>query len=139
MHPKLRKVLYAVTFEGLGILLCATVLHLLSQAPVDRSLVLSAANAVVALIWSLIFNTGFEAWEARLTTKGRSLLRRAGHAILFEGGLTVILVPATAWWLNVGWLAALAYESSLIAFFLLYAAAFTWAFDKIFGLPDSAR
>ena len=66
-------------------------------------------------------------------------MRRAAHATLFEGGLTLILVPATAWWLGVTWIASLAYEATLIGFVLLYAAAFTWAFDQVFGLPASAN
>ncbi len=139
MRPILRKILYAVTFEAGGILLSGLLLHLMSQAPVDRSLALSAFNATIALVWSLLFNTGFEAWEARQTQKGRSFMRRTAHAALFEGGLTLILVPATAWWLNTIWTTALAYETTLIVFFLLYTAAFTWAFDTIFGLPPSAR
>ena len=53
--------------------------------------------------------------------------------------MTLILVPATAWWLDTTWTTALAYETTLIVFFLIYAAAFTWAFDTIFGLPPSAR
>ena len=139
MTPAARKIVYAVTFEAGGILLGGMILHLASEAPIDRSLALSTMGATIALGWSYAFNTLFEAWEARQTVKGRSFARRTVHAVLFEAGLTLILVPLTAWWLDCSWLAALIYESSLIAFFLVYAWAFTWAFDAIFGLPDSAK
>ncbi|MBI1172260.1 PACE efflux transporter [bacterium] len=139
MRPALRKILYAVSFEAIGILVGGTALTLLSDASAARSLSLSAFGAGVAMLWSLIFNTGFEAWEARQTTRGRSPRRRAAHAILFEGGLVLILLPATAWWLSTSLWNALTYEAVLIAVFLVYAWAFTWAFDKVFGLPDSAR
>ena len=37
--------------------------------------------------------------------------------------------------------AAGAYRRTLgiLAFFFVYAIVFTWAFDKVFGLPQSAR
>lgn len=139
MTPRVRKITSAITFETAGILLGGLILHLMSRAPLDRALALSTMGATIALLWSYAFNTAFEAWEAHQTTKGRSFARRTAHAVLFEIGMTLILVPVTAWWLSASWLAALVYESSLILFFLVYAWVFTWAFDAIFGLPDSAK
>lgn len=139
MRPTLRKILYACRFEAGGILVGGAVLTLLSDAGAAKSLSLSAFGAFVAMLWSLIFNTLFEAWEARQTTKGRSPLRRTAHAVRFEAGLVLILLPATAWWLATTMANALRFEALLIAVFLIYAWAFTWAFDWIFGLPASAR
>ena len=139
MRPMTRKIFYAVAFETGGILLSAGLLHLMSGAGAHATLSLSILNASMALIWSYAFNTMSEAWEARQTRKGRSVRRRAVHAVLFEAGLTLILVPVTAWWLSTSWLTALSYESTLIAAFLFYTALCTWAFDAIFGLPQSAR
>lgn len=139
MSPLARKIIYAVTFEGLGILMGALVLRLLSGAAAEQTLGLSVIGAAIALVWSYAFNSAFEAWEARQPTRGRSFRRRTVHAILFEGGLTVILLPLTAWFLSVGLATAFAYEIGLILFYLGYAWAFTWAFDRLFGLPDSAR
>ncbi|MFO1175445.1 MAG: PACE efflux transporter [Paracoccaceae bacterium] len=139
MSPVARKIIYAVAFETLGIALGAVVLRLFSGAPAEQTFALSVIAAAIALIWSYIFNSAFEAWEARQTTRGRSFLRRAIHALLFEGGLTVILLPLTAWFLSVGLATALAYELGLILLYLVYAWAFTWAFDRLFGLPHSAR
>ena len=139
MRPALRKILYAITFEVGGILIGGAALTLMSDAGAAKSVSLAAFGACIAMLWSLIFNTMFEAWETRQSTKGRSPLRRAAHAVLFEGGLVLILLPAMAWWLNTTLWAALSYEAVLIGVFLIYAWAFTWAFDKIFGLPASAK
>ena len=139
MRPAVRKIIYAVSFEAGGILVGGAALTFMSDAGASRSLSLSAFGAAIAMLWSLIFNTGFEAWEARQTTKGRSPRRRIAHAVLFEGGLVLILLPATAWWLSTTLWAALTYEAVLIGVFLVYAWAFTWAFDRVFGLPQSAR
>ena len=135
----IRDSLYAVSFETLGTLLASVALMLMSEASAGSSLVLSVLTATIALSWSFVFNTVFEAWEARQPVKGRSLRRRTVHALLFEGGLVLICIPVMAWWLQVGYLEALVYEAGLIALFIVYTYAFTWGFDQIFGLPVSAR
>ena len=139
MQPMTRKIVYAVSFETFGVLVASVALLAMSQASAGQSVALSAIGATVALGWSYVFNSIFEAWEACQTTRGRSLLRRTVHALLFEGGLVLILVPVMAWWLDVTLWQALAYEAGLIAVFILYTYAFTWAFDRIFGLPASAQ
>ena len=139
MTPARRKIVYAVSFEALGTLVASVALTLMSDASAGSSLVLSALTATIALCWSFVFNTVFEAWEARQPVKGRSLRRRTVHALMFEGGLVLICIPVMAWWLQVGYLEALVYEAGLIALFIVYTYVFTWGFDRIFGLPASAR
>lgn len=139
MSPVIRKITYAVSFETLAILMGATVLKFFSGAPVEDTLGLSTTGAVIALGWSYIYNSLFEAWEARQPVRGRSFLRRAVHATLFEAGMTTILLPVTAWFLSVGLWTAFVYELGLIVFYLGFAWVFTWAFDRIFGLPAAAR
>ena len=138
MSPLLRKITFAITFESLGIILASGFLMLLSHAPAEQTLLLSAINAAVALGWNLVFNAAFEAWEAGQPLKGRPLRLRVIHAVLFEGGLTVLMVPFMAWWLRVSLWQAFVFESGLIVLFLGYTYAFTWVFDRIFGLPKSA-
>lgn len=139
MTPARRKIVYAVTFEALGTLVVSTYLWLVSEASPASSFALSILTATVALGWSFAFNTAFEAWEARQPVKGRSPARRTAHAVLFEGGLVLLLLPVMAWWLGVTLWQALAYEAGLIVLFILYTWLFTWGFDRIFGLPASAR
>ena len=139
MTPIRRKIIYAVSFETLGTLVATLGLMAMSEADAGRSFVLSVIGATVALAWSYLFNTVFEAWEARQSTKGRSIRKRAAHALMFEGGLVILLVPVMAWWLGVGLWQALAYETGLIVLFIAYTYAFTWGFDRVFGLPESAR
>lgn len=139
MSPALRKILYAVSFESLGVAVASGGLLVMSEASAYQSISLSILAASLALAWSFVFNSLFERWEARQMRRGRSLGRRSAHAILFEGGLVVILVPVTAWWLKVGLWQAMAYEAGLIGLFILYTYLFTWAFDNLFGLPASAR
>ena len=139
MTPVRRKIVYAVSFEALGTLVASAYLWTVSEASAWSSLALSILTATIALCWSYVFNSIFETWEARQLVKGRSLRRRTAHALMFEGGLVLICIPVMACWLRVGYLEALAYEAWLIAVFIVYTYLFTWAFDRIFGLPASAR
>jgi uncharacterized membrane protein len=139
MSPVFRKVLYAVSFEVIGILVAGATLMLLAKSDPARSFSLSFLAATIAMVWSYGFNSLFEAWEARQPRRGRSKTQRAIHAVLFEGGLVAILLPLTAWWLQVSLWTALFLEGWLIAVFILYTYLFTWAFDLLFGPPQSAR
>lgn len=138
-RPKLRRVIYATSFEGGGILMSTALLLLMAETSAGGSFVFSVLCSTIAMLWNLAFNAMFEAWEARQTTRGRSLARRTAHALLFEAGLLLALLPLTAWWFAVPLVQALAYEAVLIAAFLAYTWVFTWAFDRLFGLPASAR
>ncbi len=138
MSPRQRKILYAVSFELFGILVASTSLLILSSSDAVHTFSLAAVAAGAAMAWSYGFNSAFEAWEIRQIARGRTRMRRAAHAILFECGLLTVLLPLTAWWLSVGLVQALMLEGGLVAVFIAYTYAFTWAFDRVFGLPQSA-
>lgn len=132
-----RRVVYVSLYEGIAIALTSAVLYALGHAPAD-SAVASVGASALAVTWNLIFNAIFEAWERRQTVKGRSLRRRVAHAIGFEGGLVLSIVPFFAWWLEVSLWEAFVLDLGFILFFLVYTFVFAWCFDKVFGLPASA-
>ena len=94
--------------------------------------------STIALTWNYAFNWIFERWESGQIVRGRSFRRRLAHGAGFEGGLVVFLIPVMSLWLDISPTAAFVANLGLLAFFLVYAAAFTWAFDRVFGLPASA-
>ena len=100
---------------------------------------MAIAASTLAIIWNVTFNTLFEKWEATQPVKGRSIGRRIAHALGFEGGLAVILIPLMAWWFNVSLWEATVMEAGLLVFFLCYTYVFNWCFDRVFGLPASAQ
>jgi uncharacterized membrane protein len=139
MSPRNRRVLQAILYEVFAIAFVGPVLSIAFDKPPASTLALAFVLSSIALAWNYIFNAVFERWEARQTQRGRSFARRLAHGIGFEGGLAVILIPVMALWLKISPLAALLANIGLLAFFFIYAIAFTWAFDKVFGLPASAR
>lgn len=139
MSPVFRRIFYAVLYELIGIMIVSLGLTLLSGHGVIHTGLVAVASSVIAVAWNYLFNTLFEAWEARQAVRGRGFLRRLAHACGFEIGLTVLLVPLLAWWLKVSLLEAFLYDVTLILFFLVYTFVFNLAFDRVFGLPASAR
>lgn len=138
MTPRTRRVLQAVLYEVFAIAFVGPVLGLLFDKPFATTMALAVVLSAMALCWNYVFNAGFEWWESRQSVKGRSLARRMVHGAGFEGGLTLLLVPVMAWWLDTTFLNAFLANAGLLLYFFAYAIAFTWAFDKVFGLPQSA-
>lgn len=138
MSPTTRRLVQAVLYESIAIAVVTPTLALGFSHPPGSAFVLSAVMSTIALAWNYVFNTVFERWEARQAIKGRSLARRIAHGVGFEGGLALILLPVMAYWLEVSLLTAFVADMGLLAFFFVYTVAFTWVFDRVFGLPQSA-
>ncbi len=132
-----RRVVYVGLYELIAIILSAILLKLISSADTGDSLGIAVAASAIAILWNLAFNYGFEFWEKHSQRKGRSIGVRILHALGFEGGLVIFLVPVIAWWLDVSFMEALILDLGLLVFFLVYTFIFNWAFDVVFGLPAS--
>ena len=135
--PLGRRITYAVIFEVLAVGFTTLILALLGNDS-SASFIVGVISSTVALTWNLIFNWGFEAFERRIGVTHRPWYMRASHAILFEGGLILMLIPAIAWVLGVSLLEAFMLEIVLLIFFLIYTAVYAWTFDRVFGLPEPA-
>lgn len=133
-----RRVIYLSLYEAIAIVLSSIGLAALSGFGMGLAGALAVAASAVAIAWNFIFNVLFEAWEARQTVRGRSVRRRIAHAIGFECGLLVLLVPLIAWWFGISLWQAVVMNAALMLFFLVYTYVFNWAFDWIFGLPAAA-
>ncbi|MDZ4103551.1 MAG: PACE efflux transporter [Hydrogenophaga sp.] len=139
MQGGLRKIVYISLYELIAIVIASTGLAAGAGASLERAGAIAVASSVIAVVWNLVYNTLFERWEARQSVRGRSVRRRMAHAIGFELGFLVMLVPLFAWWFGIGLQHALVLEIGLALFFLVYTFAFNWAFDKTFGLPAAAQ
>lgn len=133
-----RKVVYVSLYELIAIGITSFGLAQLAGQALGHATIAAVASSAIAVLWNLAYNTVFEYWEARQTVRGRSMLRRVAHALGFELGLVIMLVPLFAWWLQVSLWQAFVLDLGLIAFFLAYTFVFNLAFDRIFGLPASA-
>ena len=133
-----RKIVYVSLYELIAVAITSFGLAYLAEQELSHAGVAAVASSLIAVFWNLSYNTLFEYWEARQPARGRSLLRRLAHAIGFELGLVVMLVPLFAWWLQVSLWQAFILDLGLITFFLVYTFVFNLVFDRVFGLPASA-
>ncbi len=139
MQGPLRKVVHAILFEALAILIVTAVMQPISGHGTETTAPFAVMTSVIAMLWNMGFNTAFEAWERRQPSRTRTLRRRAAHAMLFEAGLVIMTVPVIAWWLDMGWWEAFVADLALVLIFMVFTFCFNWVFDRVFGLPSSAQ
>jgi uncharacterized membrane protein len=139
MPPALRRLFYVLSYEALGLCVATVGLTLLSGQEAGGVGLVAVVTSTIAMAWNYAFNAGFEAWERMQSVKGRSFVRRAVHALGFELGLVLMITPTLAWLLGVTLFEAFAYNGVLVGVFLAYTFLFNLSFDRLFGLPQSAR
>ncbi|MGO2240228.1 MAG: PACE efflux transporter [Halomonas sp.] len=138
LSPLARRATYVVVFETFAIALATLLLMALSGGEAHSSLPVAAASSLAAVIWNFIYNTLFERWEVSRSIEARSLGLRVAHAVGFEVGLVIILIPLFMWWYQVGPLDALKMEVALLVFFLVFTFVFTWIFDHLVPIKREA-
>ena len=122
------RVVHALLFEGLAVLLFSPLIALVSGKSLAHSGALTLMMSFVAVLWNMLFSAGFESLERRRGWR-RTLRLRLAHACLFEVGLIVALVPMIAWWMQVDLLQALMLDIGLVLLFLPYTLMFNWLYD----------
>ncbi len=133
-----RRLVFVSLYELIAILASSLLFMAIGQGA-GASGTMAVVASTLAIVWNVTFNHLFEKWEAGQSVKGRSAARRVVHAVGFEGGLALALIPLMAWWFDVSLWQATLMEAGLLLFFLVYTYLFNWAFDRIFGLPASAQ
>jgi uncharacterized membrane protein len=134
-----RKITYVATYETIAFLLGTLGFFSFSDSSLERASALAVFASLFAVSWNFAYNAMFERWEAKRLTRGRSFGRRVLHAVGFEIGFLVVLMPAAAWWLEISYLRSFTLNLGLNIFFFVYTFSFTWCFDRVFGLPASAE
>lgn len=131
------RVRHAVLFELIGIAIFTPAAAWLFNQPVAHMGVIGVVSATVATVWNLLFNLGFDHALVRVTGRvAKTMPIRVAHAMLFETGLIVLLIPFVAWYLGISLWAALMMDISIVAFYLVYAFAFNIAYDRVFPVRE---
>ena len=134
----LRRVVFVGGYETLSVVFTVFVLGaLLGHGGVESTLT-AILVSTTATVWNYLWNTGFEAIERRVGATRRGVVSRAVHALGYEGGVLVFTIPLVALMLGIGLVEALMIEGGLLVFFLVFTVAYTWLFDRVFGLPQTA-
>lgn len=137
--PVLRRIAFVVGYEGFSLLFTIVVLGALLGHSGGESTLTAVLVTVTATTWNYVWNLMYEAFERRRGIQGRGVWARAVHAFGYEGGVLVFTVPLVALLLGVSLWEGLMIEGGLLAFFLVFTLLYTWVFDRVCGLPTSAR
>lgn len=135
MRSPLDRIRHAISFEVLGLAIITPVGSFLLEQPAMDIGLLGLMSATAATVWNYLYNLGFDKlMYDRTGSPRKSVAVRVAHAILFELGLLVALLPLISWYLNLGIIEALATDASFALFYMVYAFVFNWSYDLIF--PD---
>lgn len=128
----------AVSFEAFGLFAVISFGTLvLGYSMMDFGL-LSAIGATIATLWNYIYNLLFDHALLKYTgTPKKSVKLRIVHAFGFELGLLIVFLPIVSRILEVSLAEALIIDLGFIAFYLVYAFVFTWAYDTLFPVGQT--
>lgn len=130
-HKSVReRFFHALAFELLAIAICAPLGAWLLGYSLAHIGLLTLMISLMAMTWNMIFNAIFDRVQRRLGFE-RTLVARALHAVLFEIGLLLAVVPLAAWWLKIGLWEAFVLDIGIALFFLPYTFLFNLAYDHL--------
>lgn len=133
MHPHKsvrERFFHALAFELLAIAICAPLGAWLLGYSLAHIGLLTLMISLVAMTWNMVFNALFDRAQRQLGFE-RTLVARAIHAVLFEIGLLLAVVPLAAWWLSIGLWEAFVLDIGIALFFLPYTFIFNWTYDHL--------
>ncbi|CZX08250.1 TPA: PACE efflux transporter [Enterobacter bugandensis] len=124
------RIFHAVIFEVTANVIIALSLAWLMNVSVLQSGSLSVISALTATVWNFVFNKFFDALQKKHQFQ-RTFLVRAIHAVGFETGLIISLIPVAMFMLNLTIAEAFFVEIGLVLFFLPYTMLFNWLYDYL--------
>jgi uncharacterized membrane protein len=128
---------HALSFEIIGLLLVTPLGALAFHMPIHDIGVVALVGATIATAWNYVYNLGFDHllqhWRG---TTAKTLPIRVAHALVFEAGLLMFLLPFVAWYLGIGLWEALVMDIAFALFYVVYAFCFNWAYDRLFPLAE---
>ncbi len=121
---------HALAFEVVAIVISAPLAAWITGQSVVSMGVLTAIIATIAVAWNMLYNWAFDRLQM---SRGfaRTYWVRAAHAVGFEVGLILIVIPLIAVWLDVSLWRALVLDIGLVLFYLPYGFLFNLGYDKI--------
>lgn len=130
--------LHSLAFEVIAIAICAPLGTWLLGYSLAHIGLLTLMISLLAMTWNMLFNSLFDRAQRRIGFK-RTLMARGVHALMFEVGLLLAVVPLAAWWLGIGLWEAFVLDIGIALFFLPYTFVFNWSYDHVRALVVARR
>jgi uncharacterized membrane protein len=123
---------HALCFEVLAIAICAPLGAWLLGYSLAHMGILTLMISLIAMLWNMVFNAGFDRLQLRLGFN-RTVAVRAAHAVAFEIGLVITVIPLASWWLGISLWQAFLLDLGIVLFFLPYTFVYNWTYDTLRG------
>jgi uncharacterized membrane protein len=131
------RIRHAISFEIIGLMMMVPLGAFVFNMPAEHMGIVGVVSATIATGWNYLYNLGFDRiLQARRGTTLKTPALRIAHAVLFEVGLLVVLMPFIAWYLEITLLHALTMDIAIALFYVVYAYVFNLGYDKLFPLPE---
>lgn len=121
---------HAFCFEALAIAICAPLGAWLLDYSLAHMGLLTLMISLIAMLWNMVFNALFDRFQLRLGFH-RTVAVRAVHAVGFEIGLVLAVVPLAAWWLGISLWTAFLLDIGIVLFFLPYTFFYNLVYDSL--------
>jgi uncharacterized membrane protein len=121
---------HALCFEVLAIAICAPLGAWLLGYSLAHMGILTLMISLIAMLWNMVFNAGFDRLQLRLGFS-RTVAVRAAHAVAFEIGLVITVIPLASWWLGISLWQAFLLDLGIVLFFLPYTFVYNWTYDTL--------
>ncbi len=137
MRSPLDRIRHALSFEIIALILVVPLGALVFHMPIHDIGIVGVASASLATLWNIAYNYAFDVALRRMTgTTEKRPGTRLVHAVLFEIGLLIVLMPFIAWYLGISLWRAFVMDVSFALFYVVYAFVFNWIYDRVFPLPE---
>lgn len=131
------RIRHALLFEILGICLLLPLGTAFLGLDTHEMGVIGVGSAIIATLWNYIYNLMFDRIKLRMTGTAvkTTVSVRVLHALLFEGGLIILILPPMALYLGISLYEALLLDAAIVVFYLVYAFVYNWIYDRVFPIP----
>lgn len=138
MRTTKERIHQAICFEIIGLLIVTPLGSWVFEMALANIAVVGLFSATIATIWNYYFNILFDKAMLRLYgSVQKRVVNRITHALLFEFGLLIILLPLIALYLQISLKAAFLMDIYLVVFYIVYTFIFTWIYDRLFPVREN--
>ncbi|TNM66236.1 PACE efflux transporter [Aliirhizobium smilacinae] len=131
------RIRHAISFELIGLAIFTPLAAFVFGLPVEHVGVVGIVSATLATGWNYVYNLGFDHLMQKFRgSTQKTIALRVAHAVVFELGLLVVLMPFIAWYLGISLMQALVMDIAFALFYLVYAFFFNLAYDRVLPLPE---
>jgi uncharacterized membrane protein len=134
MRSRRERLIQALWFEAMGVLLVGPLFTLLAGASPQESFATLTALSIAVTGWSAAFNTGFdrlESWCAGRVASDRPHALRVVHTVGLEATAALVTWPLIVALTRLTWLEALRADLGLTFAYVVYGYFFHLGFDRL--------